>query len=810
MKPMCQNRDLTLSMACATAPPSPLINSLWVCVVLAGDVRLTSLLCEKFEMHRCQLRGGASPFTIAMSRGDVATALEILRLTAPTALERRRIVNAAVEMGYGSISLTQMYSEAADSSTWLWRLMPTVDEMRVPPRKSALALYQRILPMGTALHKVMPLDACANVYACLSNDVNNVRFRRSLPTMSHSFAIEFLIVELGADVTICMDAKGNETARVRNLLVLLDLPLDPVFTEAEDVGIIRVVGDAIFAAAVADLDAAAADMVVGANALGAGREWHPKPSTCQINADLTFVRLSQAMITTLTEALKTFATALYVIEKEEAQPGSAALAAIEACVTKRFFKFSLLLTVFGDVAPAAKGTADGARFLVGQELYATAIADALYDSPVPTALLWEYGDLEENSMLHRRLSDYDKSFRQKTGFHLGALIDALPPDIAQMSNNDMLVYLRSIGNDDGEDVYRLKLMVVGYSGVGKTTLLNALQLHAKDACNAVNLSGDAGTANINQNSEKEDGMSPKTTDGIRVVNWSTPHPDDAAKRIDALCWDFAGQQTYYSCHQVFLTLRSTYLVVFNSRTTTAQDTESLDFWLDSLSAFGSHDDDEGDDSDDGDVGDGDGSGRRKKEKGRERPTVVLVATHRDLMTGHRPPVESILADARAKHSKTLNLIGCHWVSCCPKAVGPCDAYAGVSTLKSEIMRNFVSQRHACIRVRSSWLQLEKRLKGDTVDPFPKTAPSTTSLLSSSSSSLSDGGGGGGSEVTAPESWWSKQCAFAGIDVVERMTLLRMLNGWGSVLHMPRHLLLFPQPDWLMSVLRKVRSVASCN
>lgn len=110
---------------------------------------------------------------------------------------------------------------------------------------------------------------------------------------------------------------------------------------------------------------------------------------------------------------------------------------------------------------------------------------------------------------------------------------------------------------------RMKLMVVGLQGRGKTTLIATLQ-------------GKKPPPNI-------------STVGISVEQWSLSSPSksvvgslfrDSNEPKDILfsSWDLAGQHVYYATHQCFLTGKTLYLAVFN--TTHGQEgIDSLGPWL---------------------------------------------------------------------------------------------------------------------------------------------------------------------------------------------------------------------------------------
>ncbi|XP_021358112.1 leucine-rich repeat serine/threonine-protein kinase 2-like [Mizuhopecten yessoensis] len=92
--------------------------------------------------------------------------------------------------------------------------------------------------------------------------------------------------------------------------------------------------------------------------------------------------------------------------------------------------------------------------------------------------------------------------------------------------------------------YRMKLMVVGYGGRGKSTLLRALM--------------------------KQSPQPDIPTVGVIVKDWKferQKHFDDFHGSVTYTIntWDFAGQEDFYSTHQCYLTDRAVYLVVMDLR-----------------------------------------------------------------------------------------------------------------------------------------------------------------------------------------------------------------------------------------------------
>jgi hypothetical protein len=178
---------------------------------------------------------------------------------------------------------------------------------------------------------------------------------------------------------------------------------------------------------------------------------------------------------------------------------------------------------------------------------------------------------------------------------LGALLEELPPEMRKMDNDDVIAYLRSLNPLPAPDsvssvhapslpnssnsnsniglpttvsatsqvtsVHRMKLMLIGYGNMGKTSLLHALM-------------GQPFT----------DGR--PGTDGVDVIDWKLPLPDAApssSRSIVFSCWDFAGQEEYYATHQLFLSDRCIYMLVWNPRV--RKTTEGIDYWLKSIASF---------------------------------------------------------------------------------------------------------------------------------------------------------------------------------------------------------------------------------
>ncbi len=99
-------------------------------------------------------------------------------------------------------------------------------------------------------------------------------------------------------------------------------------------------------------------------------------------------------------------------------------------------------------------------------------------------------------------------------------------------------------------LYEAKLILVGEGGAGKTSLAKKIDDEAYEL--------------------PEDEAS---TEGIDVIRWDFPLSDGNTFRVNI--WDFGGQEIYHATHQFFLTKRSLYLLVADTR----QENTDFYYWL---------------------------------------------------------------------------------------------------------------------------------------------------------------------------------------------------------------------------------------
>ena len=131
----------------------------------------------------------------------------------------------------------------------------------------------------------------------------------------------------------------------------------------------------------------------------------------------------------------------------------------------------------------------------------------------------------------------------------GNPLETPPIEIAEKGIEAIREYFQQIEQEGTDYLYEAKLLIIGEGGAGKTSLANKIQ---------------------NQNYQLRDEDSTK---GIEVHQWKfqTANQHDFQMNI----WDFGGQEIYHTTHQFFLTKRSLYILVADTR---KEDTDFY-YWL---------------------------------------------------------------------------------------------------------------------------------------------------------------------------------------------------------------------------------------
>ena len=111
-------------------------------------------------------------------------------------------------------------------------------------------------------------------------------------------------------------------------------------------------------------------------------------------------------------------------------------------------------------------------------------------------------------------------------------------------------YFRVQDPNETEPLYEAKFLIIGEGGAGKTSLAKKIE-------------------NENYQLKSDE----KSTEGIDVIQWKFPL--DNGKEFRVNIWDFGGQEIYHQTHQFFLTKRSLYALVADSR----RENPNFYWWL---------------------------------------------------------------------------------------------------------------------------------------------------------------------------------------------------------------------------------------
>ncbi len=124
-------------------------------------------------------------------------------------------------------------------------------------------------------------------------------------------------------------------------------------------------------------------------------------------------------------------------------------------------------------------------------------------------------------------------------------------------------YYFSLLGEKKKALNEIKIIVVGQSSVGKTSIIKRLIKNDFDS--------------------RED-----ITEGISINRWQVPNKqpkgENPESKIQLNIWDFGGQEIMHATHQFFLTKRSLYLLILDSRT--SQEDNRVEYWLKIIQSFG--------------------------------------------------------------------------------------------------------------------------------------------------------------------------------------------------------------------------------
>ncbi|KAL6057314.1 Myotubularin-like phosphatase domain [Balamuthia mandrillaris] len=270
----------------------------------------------------------------------------------------------------------------------------------------------------------------------------------------------------------------------------------------------------------------------------------------------------------------------------------------------------------------------------------------------------------------------------------------IPDEVVTQEVSKLLGYVRAL-KDGKSKVYRMKLMFVGQENVGKTSLYNLLSTTAQDEedmteeeillQNAVKKKNSIVPGAIARKAkivvpgvgDKEalgnEFVDTVSTDGIDIHNLRFPAAAPEGKDVNVSCWDFAGQELYYSTHAFFLSKRSLFLVVFNMAEPIEVSKKKIDYWLASIHS-----------------------------KTKASP-VLVVGTHRDAKKCTKEYVKEMFgALAGSYQDKYPGIKGYFAVSCRTKK--------GFKKLREALLSTVLEQKHMGEEIPSSFAMLEEQIK----------------------------------------------------------------------------------------------------
>ena len=217
-----------------------------------------------------------------------------------------------------------------------------------------------------------------------------------------------------------------------------------------------------------------------------------------------------------------------------------------------------------------------------------------------------------------------------------------PFEVFSKSEKTLDTYKRDIEKSSTRPILEAKIVLVGQGSVGKTSLVNKLlynQFYSQEA----------------------------KTEGISIDRWEvidqTSKKTDAESRqkIRVNVWDFGGQEIMHATHQFFLTKRSIYLLVLDSRL--GQDENRVEYWLQLIQSFGG-----------------------------DSPVIIV---------GNKSDQQALDIDQRGLMRKYPNITGIVETSCLKDV--------GISKLKKMLSREISALQHVHDELPTSWFVVKDKI-----------------------------------------------------------------------------------------------------
>ena len=113
------------------------------------------------------------------------------------------------------------------------------------------------------------------------------------------------------------------------------------------------------------------------------------------------------------------------------------------------------------------------------------------------------------------------------------------------------------------NLVQMKVVIIGKENIGKTALVKRIH-------KAWGFANSLRTKFLGKGKRE-------STDGVEMSVWQPEGMENVTVRM----WDFAGQETYYTTHQFFLSSKAVHVVLFKM---TERDERDIQYWWSSISA----------------------------------------------------------------------------------------------------------------------------------------------------------------------------------------------------------------------------------
>lgn len=171
----------------------------------------------------------------------------------------------------------------------------------------------------------------------------------------------------------------------------------------------------------------------------------------------------------------------------------------------------------------------------------------------------ELRQLKELNLSDNRLDSLPRSMLRMSRLSVLSLHKnsevAMPPEILRQSAHDILAFYFQTRDRESGRLNEAKMIIVGEGEVGKTSLVKQL---------------------LNEDFDPREAM----THGIERSNLKVA---SQGEEISLNVWDFGGQEVMHATHQFFLTKRSLYLLVVDSRHNEQQS--RVEYWLKLIQSY---------------------------------------------------------------------------------------------------------------------------------------------------------------------------------------------------------------------------------